>query len=142
MPSPESSPCTTYAESPLGMFLTQTLKDIDNIQKKYPKSSDKALPKEAIKAQELVEATKTLLKTLHKDILPKFSEGNMPNILLNAISFVFSILKLNNLINANPKGSNFDTSTVYSADDDEEENKKNGLPSTIDTSQVSNEKTN
>ncbi len=113
MPSPESSPFTTYAESPLGMFLTQTLKDIDNIQKKYPKSSDKALPKEAIKAQELVEATKTLLKTLHKDILPKFSEGNMPNILLNAISFVFSILKLNNLkksINAQENALNAELS--------------------------------
>jgi Tfp pilus assembly protein PilO len=50
--------------------------------------------------------------------------------------------KIDNLINANPKGSNFDTTTVYTAeDDDEEENKKNGLPSTIDTSQVSNENT-
>jgi len=47
--------------------------------------------------------------------------------------------KIDNLINANPKGSNFDTSTVYTAEDDEEE--KNGLPSTIDTSQVSNENT-
>jgi Tfp pilus assembly protein PilO len=49
--------------------------------------------------------------------------------------------KINNLINANPPGSNFDTTTVYTQDDEEEENKKNGLPSTIDTSQVSTENT-
>jgi nitrogen fixation/metabolism regulation signal transduction histidine kinase len=47
--------------------------------------------------------------------------------------------KLNNLINANPKGSNFDTNTVYTEDDEEEQN--NGLPSTVDTSQVSSQDT-
>jgi len=45
--------------------------------------------------------------------------------------------KINNLINANPPGSNFDTSTVYTDEDEEEKNK--GLPSTVDTSQVSAE---
>ena len=49
--------------------------------------------------------------------------------------------KIDNLINSNPKGSDFDTNTVYTADDEEEENKNNGLPSTIDTSQVSTENT-
>ena len=47
--------------------------------------------------------------------------------------------KINNLINANPPGSNFDTSTVYTDEDEEEKNKNNGLPSTVDTSQVSAE---
>ena len=45
--------------------------------------------------------------------------------------------KINNLINANPPGSNFDTSTVYTDEDKEEKNKNKGLPSTVDTSQVS-----
>jgi endo-alpha-1,4-polygalactosaminidase (GH114 family) len=54
--------------------------------------------------------------------------------------------KIDNLVNdslANTKGSNFDTETLYSTneEDDEEENKKNGLPSTIDTSQISTENT-
>ena len=49
--------------------------------------------------------------------------------------------KIDNLINSNPKGSDFDTNTVYNGDDEEEENKNNGLPSTIDTSQVSTENT-
>jgi len=53
--------------------------------------------------------------------------------------------KIDNLVNdslANTKGSNFDTETIYNSneeDEEDEENKKNGLPSTIDTSQVSTE---
>jgi hypothetical protein len=52
--------------------------------------------------------------------------------------------KIDNLVNdslVNTKGSNFDTETIYTVEDEDEENKKNGLPSTIDTSQVSTENT-
>jgi hypothetical protein len=51
--------------------------------------------------------------------------------------------KINNLVNTslvNTKGSKFDTNTVYT-DEDEEENKNNKLPSTINTSKVPTENT-
>lgn len=52
--------------------------------------------------------------------------------------------KINNLVNTslvNTKGSKFDTNAVYTDEDEDKENKNNGLPSTIDTSKVSTENT-
>ena len=53
--------------------------------------------------------------------------------------------KIDNLINTNinnTKGTDFDTNIEYNFDDEEEdEDKKNGLPDTVDPNQFSTEKT-
>ena len=66
--------------------------------------------------------------------------NNNYDVLNNRLTLVEQ--KINNLVNnslVNTKGSNFDTNTVYNEEDEEEKNKKNGLPSTTGSTENTGE---
>ena len=99
----------------------------------YEQTSYMLSQKNAVNIQDLKERIDNI-----SNIINNYDEMN------NRLTIVEQ--KIDNLVNdslANTKGANFDTETTYNAneEDEDEENKKNGLPSTIDSTQISTENT-
>ena len=98
MPPKTISSYTTYAASPLSHLLAETLKNIAAIKLKYSAANPKTTPEHQKKAAVLVNHTETLLKILHKDILPKFNNGEAPS-LWSFIPSIPDLIKLRALKN-------------------------------------------
>ena len=95
MPASRELKYTTYVDSPLGHLLAEALQKIAVIKKKYPLDK-KTASKDVKKAAGLVNATETMLKILHNNLLPKFNNGNVPYI-LGFIPSIPDFVRLNSL---------------------------------------------
>jgi hypothetical protein len=78
----------SYAQSPLGVMLAELLQKITLLKEQYPDFPNVSDTIERKKAHQLLNATETLLKTLHEKALPQFDNYNKPGRLS-----MFSILK-------------------------------------------------
>ncbi|MDR3441441.1 MAG: hypothetical protein P4L65_00310 [Legionella sp.] len=78
----------SYAQSPLGVMLVKLLQKITLLKEQYPDFPNVSDTIERKKAHQLLNATETLLKTLHEKAFPQFDNYNKPGLLS-----MFSILK-------------------------------------------------